>query len=312
MAAGLIASTFAGCAKVDYVTQGAIKAIHEIKDGSWQKTEENPGAAKEGDPVVLKEEFKAGKYGNVEFKTVDDLVNYYVECYNYTKSLTADYINPDGNKEKYYKLIGTEDLKVGDVYIDGKANAVINKLVPTIVSGIFQPNAYGLPPCNNKNPDWDNTGDESDPKLDFRTSYLKPEHILAANAKDNGDGTITLEIQPKAGEMSMRGEDSQGSFFEVLGDIAGVVGNIKQLSFTEGGAKENVKVSYKGGVGTVKIDTKTKEITEATYHMVVSVSVTHANVAVIKNKSANLQIDYTNTYPATDEQLAKVKISRAK
>lgn len=36
LATGLIASSFAGCAKVNYVTNGAIKAIHQIKDGSWQ------------------------------------------------------------------------------------------------------------------------------------------------------------------------------------------------------------------------------------------------------------------------------------
>ena len=38
LATGLIASSFAGCAKINYVTDGAIQAIHEIKDGSWQNS----------------------------------------------------------------------------------------------------------------------------------------------------------------------------------------------------------------------------------------------------------------------------------
>ena len=35
-----------------------------------------------------------------------------------------------------------------------------------------------------------------------------------------------MVIQPKAAEMSMRGEDSQGDFFEVLGDISATVAQI--------------------------------------------------------------------------------------
>ena len=34
LAIALIASTFAGCKKINYVTEGAIQAIHEIKDDS--------------------------------------------------------------------------------------------------------------------------------------------------------------------------------------------------------------------------------------------------------------------------------------
>ena len=100
--------------------------------------------------------------------------------------------------------------------IDGKENAVINKLVPGIVDGLFKPNIYGLVPCNNRNPKLDNYNvNEKDPgKKDFTKSYVKGEDVLDANIKDNGDGTITMVIQPKAAEMSMRGEDSQGNFFE--------------------------------------------------------------------------------------------------
>ena len=108
-------------------------------------------------------------------------------------------------------------------------------------------------------------------------------------------------------EMSMRGDDSQGRFFEVLGDISGVVAGISAVSFTQGTAEENVKVLYKGGTVTVKVDTKTKEVLEADYVMETTVQVTHASIAVIKDKSATLTITYTNHYPASDEYLKSSK-----
>ena len=120
---------------------------------------------------------------------------------------------------------------------------------------------------------------------------------------DNGDGTITLTIQPKQEELAFRGEGPQGSFFEVLGDITGAVSSIGALSFTEGGANENVKVMYKGGTGSVTINTKTKEIVSAHYTMIANVDVTHACIAIIKDKSASVKITYTNEYPASDKYL---------
>lgn len=314
LAVGLIATSFAGCAKVNYVTNGAIQAINEIKDGSWQKTDESAESDINSDPIVI-DELVAGTYGGVEFKDLEDVANYYVEAYNYTKTLTAQYIDDKGETVTFYKLLGDENLKVGDVMIDGSANAVINKLVPGIVDGMFQPNTYGLVPCNNRNPELDNNLEDDTRKADhdFRTSGVTADDILAANVTDNGDGTITMIIQPKMAQMSTRGDDSQGRFFEVLGDIGSTVASIDVVSFEQGTAEENVIVAYKGGTVTVKIDTATKEIVEADYNMVANVEVNHATVAVIKDKSAALQITYTNHFPASDEYLLEKKgITRVK
>ncbi len=316
LVAAFVAS-LAGCAKVNYVTNGTIKAINEVKSGDWKnggaggaaegEGGEEGGAATE-DKVVLEAEFTPGTYGGKEFKTVDDVAKYYVEAYNYTKSLTAEY-DENGQTKTYYKLLGTETMEVGDVYIDGKANSIVNNLVPGIVGGMFKPTPYGLVPCYNRDPNLDNNKDDEHKKNDhdFRTSLLTGEDILACYVKDNGDGTITIGIQPKAAEMSIRGEDSQGKFFEVLGDISGVVGSISAVSFAQGDATENVKVTYKGGTGIVKIDTKTNEIVEADYEMISEVAVTHASIAVIKDKSANLSISYKNHYPADDKFLMDSK-----
>lgn len=307
LAAGLIASTFAGCAKINYVTGGAIQAIHEIKDGSWNKPKEEANA--EGDPVVLSESFKAGTYGGVKFETLEDVAKYYVEAYNYTKTLTAKYLDENNNPQTFYKLLGDENMKLGDILIDGQSNTLINNLVPTIMDKMFKQNTYGLVPCYNRNPDMDNNSEDPNKKADhdFRTSAVTKDDILDANIKDNGDGTITMTIQPKAGEMSTRGDDSAGRFFEVLGDIGGVINGIDIISFEQGTALDNVKVSYKGGTVTVKVDTKTKEIIEADYNMVAVIAVTHATIKVIKDKSASLVITYTNHYPASDEYLKEKK-----
>ena len=103
---------------------------------------------------------------------------------------------------------------------------------------------------------------------DYRTSTFTGDDILDANIVDNGDGTITMTIQPKQEELAFRGEGTQGSFFEVLGDITAAVKSITVLSFTEGDASDNVKVMYKGGTGVITIDTKTKEIKAAKYVMI--------------------------------------------
>lgn len=315
LAAGLIATSFSGCAKLDYVTGGAIKAIHEIKDGSWLETGDTATADASDDPVVLTESFKAGTYGGVKFDTLEDVAKYYVEAYDYTKTLTAQYTDENGNPQTFYKLLGDEDMVLGDVMIDGKSNALINNLVPTIMKSLFKPNTYGLVPCYNRNPEMDNNSEDANKKADhdFRTSAVTKDDILDANIKDNGDGTITMVIQPKAGEMSTRGDDSAGRFFEVLGDIGGVINDIDLISFEQGTALDNVKVTYKGGTVTVKIDTKTKEVLEADYNMVAVIAVTHATIKVIKDKSASLIITYKNHYPASDDYLKEKKgITRVK
>lgn len=307
LAAGLIASTFAGCAKINYVTNSAIGAIQEIKTGDWKNQDDTTQASSEDVPVI--DALTPGTYGGVDFNSLEDVAAYYKEAYDYTKTLTAEYITEDGSTETFYKLLGDEDMTIGDIMIDGSANAMINNLVPGIAGGLFAKNTYGLVPCYNRNPELDNNFEDTTKKADhdFRTSGVTADDILAANVTDNGDGTITLVIQPKAGQMSTRGDDSAGRFFEVLGDIGGVMSSIDILTFASGTAEENVKVDYKGGTVTVKVDTATKEITEADYNMVVDIAVNHANVAVIKDKSATLKITYTNHYPASDEYLKETK-----
>lgn len=296
-----------GCVKVNYIAGGTITAIKEINDGSWKETSQTTSNTES--PNVNIEPFKEGTYGGVVFKTEADVVNYYVECYNNTKSQTAPYIDADGNTQQFYALVGEEKLTIESILVDGQENAMLNNVVPGIVENLFTYNVYGLPPCNNRNPELDNNNDDAtaSEKYDFRTSYFTPEDCQACNVVENSDGTITITIQPKKGSMSMRGGDSQGRFFEVLGDIGATVESISALSWASGTAEENVLVIYEGGTGVITIDPATKTVIAADYHMAVEVQANHANITVIKDKSGGVIISYDMHYPASDTYIMKAK-----
>lgn len=300
-------AAFAGCAKINYVTNETVGAIKAVKNGDWQKTGEEEGEeTSDADVSVLETSFAAGTYGGVEFASIEDVVNFYVEAYNYSKTLMAQYKDKDGNTQTWYKLLGEEKLSVDTIKIDGSENAMINNMVPGIVDGIYSPGLNGLVPSTNRDPaldtdEWDGNGDP------LTTSRLVADDLLDANVKDNGDGTITMQLQPKAVNMSMPGKDAQGHVFQSLGAIDSTIENLGVLSWASGTTAENCKVNYKGGVATVTINTSTKEIVSAEYNMVAEVLVQHATIAVIKDKSASLFVRMTWAYPASDEYLMKSK-----
>jgi hypothetical protein len=256
------------------------------------------------DDVAVIDAFVAGTYGGKEFNSIDDVVDYYVECYNYTKTLTATYTE-NGETKTYYKMLADETLEASNILVEGKSNSMINGIVPGIVGNLFTGGLNGMPPSGNRNPELDKRGEND--SFDCTTSSLTADDVLEANVVDNGDGTISITIQPKSAILSMPGEDSQGRFFNVLGDISSTVESISVLSFSQGTIDENFVVDYKGGTGTVTIDTATNEILSGDFVMKVHIDVNHANVAVLTNKSASLDITYTNHFPASDEYMMSSK-----
>lgn len=271
----------------------------------YKGDEPQPEQGGNTDTVAAIEEFKPGTYGGVEFKTVDDVANYYVKCYNYTKTLTAQY-TVDGKPQTMYKLLGGETLEIKNLLIEGKANPTLDKTVGSLAGSQFKSEAKGLPPNGGASPETDKSPDGS---IVYTDSAFTGEDIQNCNVKDNGDGTITLQIQPKQSINAKEKADSQGKFFNVLGDVPGIVDELGIVTFTTGSVTDNVIVDYNGGYGTIVIDTATGEIVKADYLENIHISITHANAfGIVKDKSADLDIIYNTQAPASDEFFAERNI----
>lgn len=307
MTAALMAS-FAGCAKMNYITNKTIQGINEVKSGDWKNGGVTPAETETKDgtedvPVI--DAFQAGTYGGVEFKSIDDVVSYYAAAFNKTKAKTAKYKDKDGNTKELYAFLCSKEILVTDIKVDGKENAVINKLIPQLLGALYIPTLGGLQPCMNEDPkqDVDENG------KDLLTCRVTADDLLAANVKDNGDGTITLTMQPKLVEMSRVGLDAQGNMFTSLNDIGSVVEAVDAFSWSSGTTEENVKVTYKGGTAVVTIDTKSGEVVKAFYDMKSYASIQHANIAVVHDKSMTATIDYNCEFPASKEFYEKVGVT---
>lgn len=283
--------------EINYFYSAMNNASIALKDGSWK----NAGKTESAGNAEVESAFVAGKYGGVDFKTVDDVVKYYVDAYNKTKAKTASYTDDQGNKQTYYAMLGTEELKINSVLVEGKENSIINKLVPGVVDSVFKPNVYGLPPCANRDPnnDIDENGDS------LQTSRVTPDDIMNCSVKDNGDGTITITLIPKEAQMSHKGLDTQGRVFNTLGGIDKTVDSISVLSWASGTTAENCSVLYSKSTAVVKIDVASGEIVEADYNLNIDINVQHANVAILQDKNASLNISYKQHFPADDEYMMK-------
>ena len=292
--------------EVSYVKAAMDNAIATIKDGTWQDIIKGSGGDGEEDeseaPPIT---FEPGTYGGINFASFEDVANYYNEVFNATKAETAEYIDGNGGRPVFYKMVGEEylQLKPDSLLVDGKANSIINGMVPTILGGIFKGNVVGLPPSANRDPNLD--VDENGESL--ITSRVTADDILNAAIVDNGDGTITMTIVPQSVNMSHKGLDAQGHFFNALGAIDSTIENISVLSWASGSTAENCQVNYKDGDAKVTIDTASGKIIEADYHMIVKVNIVHASVTIITDKSASLTLYYDNHFPASDEYLMKVR-----
>ena len=274
-----------------------------IFDPFYKPVTEQAGGKTEVVDVAVIDEFVAGTYGGVEFASMEDVVDYYNAAYDKTKTETIEYIDDQGNTQVWYKLLGAESLAVSDVKVDGKENQIINTLIDELVPALYQPGLSGLSPSANRNPemDVDSKGDS------LQTSRLVVDDLLAANVKDNGDGTITITLQPKFVNISMKGLDAQRHEFTTLDDIGSVVEAIPGFSWATGTTEENCNVNYYGSTATAVIDVANGTVISGDYVMQAHIDIQHASIAVISDKSMTGLVTYTVQYPASAEYMMETK-----
>ena len=203
-----------------------------------------------------------------------------------------------------YAFADEKEITITDILVEGKSNAVINKLIPQLLGALYVPTIGGLQPCNAREPEKD--VDEKGESL--KTCRVKADDLVTANVKDGGDGKIIISMQPKTVEMSRVGMDEQGRMFTSLNDIGSVVDAVDAFSWASGTTEENCKVVYKGGTAVVTIDTKSGEIVEAHYDMHVYVNIIHASIAVVHDKSLSATVDYKCDFPASKEFYDKCNV----
>ncbi len=284
LAAMLVCAVFAGCS-------------HEVEEPTVD----------ESSVTDLLEGFIPGEYAGVELDSMEDIVNYYVKVYNNTKAETETYYDKKGNEVELYKFLGMDQLDVGQVIIDGKTNDIVDALIPPVVNTLYEQAAYGLPPCMDAHPSEDSHGG-----IALQESLLEPTDLIGATVTDNGDGTITLVMQPEMVDMAHVGLDPQGRMFNVLGDIdEDVLNSFKILTWSEGTTSENCHLYYQNSTATVTIDTTEEKIVSAHYFLNVDVSIVHANVLTLKDKSAQINVTHEMIYPISDEDLKDMGYTRA-
>ena len=248
--------------------------------------------------------FTPGQYAGVDFKTQEEVVQYYIDAYNKTKNQTAQYKDADGNTQTFYKMVGTEDLNVeeGSLMIDGSpANNMVQGLIPQVLGGIFQPNVNSLPPCGNRNPN-----EDKDENGDLLTECRVKQEDVDSVSVEEKDGKVVLTIMPKAVNMSHKGLDAQGHFFNSLGAIDNTINDLG-VGWASGTTAENCIVNYEGGTVVATIDPATGEIVEADYTMTVTLDISHVNFMILKDRGAALTLVYKQHFPADDDYLMKSK-----
>ncbi|MCR5207555.1 MAG: hypothetical protein K6C14_03655 [Eubacterium sp.] len=308
--AATLCFSFTGCAKVGYIVDGTVKAVKEVKSGEWknagQPAEGEAGTESADDPAVI-DEFAPGTFGGIEFKTIDDVVKCYADAYNKTKAKKAMFIDEEGKKVEMYAFCDQKEITITDILVEGKSNAVINKLIPQLLNALYVPTIGGLQPCNAREPEKD--VDENNESL--MTCRVKADDLVTANVKDGGDGKIIITMQPKMVNMSRVGIDEQGRMFTSLNDIGAVVDAVDAFSWASGTTEENCKVVYKGGTAVITIDPAIGEIVEAHYDMHVYVNIVHANLSVVHDKSLSATVDYKCDFPCSKEFFDKVNVHPA-
>lgn len=195
--------------------------------------------------------------------------------------IVAEYVKVYNTTKKAGTFTGHDTMALTSVLIDGKENSMVKSLAAGIVKADAKD--MQLPPYTDSNPGMECMITEAD--------------VAEATYKDNGDGTATIKIVPISCTNSKRFEDAQGKMFNVMEDVKSTVDGISLISWAEGDTDSNVTLTCDGGYAEVTYNKDTKMMTAADYTLITIADVQHANVAILKNKSATATFDYKMLFP---------------
>lgn len=276
----MLASAFYGCTiKIDVNVEGAavqgnvqVPATAAPTAAPTQAPADTTAApadttAAPADTTAAPADTTAAPAADAAPTTPAEIVAEYAKVYNTTKASGT--------------FKGHDAIQCDSVTIDGKENS----MVKGVADGFMSANGtdMNLPPYSDDNP--------------ANECLITADDIATAEYKDNGDGTATIKLVPKAVTKSVKFQDAQGKMFNVMEDVAPTLASVSVLTWSEGDANSNVTLISDGGYCEVTYNKETKMMTAANYVLVTKAEVQHANVLVLKDKNATAQFTYTMSFP---------------
>lgn len=244
-------------------TQAPTQAPTEApKDEPTEAPKDEPTEAPKEDPTDAP---SGGELSASSSK--EDVVAKYCEVYNNTKAT--------GN------FVGHDAMKCTKCEVEGKENGMVKSLVDGLMSTDASA-TYQLCPYTDGN--------------DGAKCATTAADIKDYKFTDNGDGTATIRLDVNPVENSRRFQDAAGNMFNVMEDVASAIESAP-ISWSEGDASSNV-VLTSSGYCEITYDKATNMMTKANYVLITDADIQHANVLILKDKSAAASFEYTMSYPA--------------
>lgn len=198
-------------------------------------------------------------------KTNAEIIELYNAAYNKTKAAGT--------------LLGADNTTVTEVYLSGKKNEMLSKLMPSAMGMFNKPRS-----------------DNPLPPHEMTTSQVTEADVLSVDFRDDGS-TYYIKLMPADATNISPGSAGAGKFFQPLPDIATVYLEPFGLKWTSGTKEENAWLEYSGGSCEVTVNKASGMIVSAKYVCLGSVNINNAQLGININ-GAKIPMETVTIYPA--------------